>query len=867
MFLFKGSPSPRSRQSSIDTPPLDDSISESSSAKQPSETTSIEVADLPARGERLPHGKRGSVFTLRSRSNTTASTNSSFLSFSSTMTPPEMFSRRSSQDLKVINDVHSVFDVKSGKSKGFFLKGRSKRRESGRLNYSPSMDFASARDSHKTHDSFTMLAQIPDVPFVEPDCKWAVSSSYHRVNHVEVQHRKSYISAPFDFQHLTHTQKDQLPALFESNDNQLVNEYWTVRASQVPSRELHGIRAENIRPGPLQSPPKLRSKLSKDLRFASHPSQDPSIAIRRNRSIESFSQPLSRARSPTVTSIPVTPPPRMSSRMAVSRIEDVSPKSSTSSAHVIAAIIPGNIDRSVVCPWESIDSLDDITPSSEQRTNVIQSSSQILHAVTTPDDTAVPALSPEFTPDLDHIPEEPDGYFPSWKEAPLIDRSASEARLRRSAILAVPARSASRPSPYFPKVVTPTNLGTRPTSRPASCMSDTLGLGSPFGSPPLASPDIDSARDSKCWSPREDLDPCWEDVIDFACENAWDAESELDKGRQTETEEALVRNEQQLAPWSTSAGELQQNNTECGYRPEILKHTGMKPRNVPAALRPSLLVPSHLAVPEMDLPSAHSVSTASDSAVTPVDGFPLGPSDRMKHYSNGVFAEGLVSTPSLLVPNDFRYQMMREEMYNELSDYESSDRHYPLVDSIPGSKRSSTTRLSKTSSNDSSVRSGPNSLVLSIRQSASSSGSLPELVYSRRNVHGSTVVEQLVEQVASISPRLPSNDSSKDGFMLSNDSSQIPTQEYDDTDTSGTPTPPASAQNVPQSAVIHHERSASESAAKLLFDAPKSAPLPEEPPALPSRHRSQSLSAKRASKATYTLSLFPTPPKPRKIVN
>lgn len=57
---------------------------------------------------------------------------------------------------------------------------------------------------------------------------------------------KSSISPPFNFQHVTHTKKKNLPALDTVNEKDLNKEFWAASSSQAPRRQLQGIEAEDL---------------------------------------------------------------------------------------------------------------------------------------------------------------------------------------------------------------------------------------------------------------------------------------------------------------------------------------------------------------------------------------------------------------------------------------------------------------------------------------------------------------------------------------------------------------------------------------------------------------------------------------------
>lgn len=58
---------------------------------------------------------------------------------------------------------------------------------------------------------------------------------------------KQAISPPFNFMHVTHTEKSKLPALDTVDEKDLPGEFWSVSAYQRPRRHLHGIKAEDLR--------------------------------------------------------------------------------------------------------------------------------------------------------------------------------------------------------------------------------------------------------------------------------------------------------------------------------------------------------------------------------------------------------------------------------------------------------------------------------------------------------------------------------------------------------------------------------------------------------------------------------------------
>lgn len=64
---------------------------------------------------------------------------------------------------------------------------------------------------------------------------------------LDYQHRKkSSISPPFNFQHVTHTAKKHLPKLETVDEKDLKTKFWAVNAYQKPKEEVHGIKVEDL---------------------------------------------------------------------------------------------------------------------------------------------------------------------------------------------------------------------------------------------------------------------------------------------------------------------------------------------------------------------------------------------------------------------------------------------------------------------------------------------------------------------------------------------------------------------------------------------------------------------------------------------
>lgn len=402
-------------------------------------------------------------------------------------------------------------------------------------------------------------------------------------------------------------------------------------------------------------------------------------------------------------------------------------------------------------------------------------------------------------------------------------------------------------------------------------MSETLGSTTITRRASIRRPPA-SRRKSNTWRVIEES---WEDDIDYIYDNALEADCDFDWDRASddgayEDRDRTPEQQDHLRPSSATS-----QGTQTASVVSDDEHIP-RARFFPGAFRPSLLVPCASSVPELESRSAISASTAESGAHTPCDFF-----NSLEHHQSQ-FSEGYNLNPTLLAPPEFKDEVNHEEMYHDLlAEYESSDRHFPLLDatrSIASSTRSSHVRSSKRSSYDSSLMScgqGSGSWSSPMRRSASSSGSLPELVHSRRARRDfSVMVDQLSEQVASFASfgedddECDDNDTTPPG-RVSQDrtffASEEDEQQQNDVIPSIEVEVRASLELARQGstrstrAPLHHKYASSDGVAKLM-----ASPLPatpESPQGPKTRGRSASSSnAVRGNRQPY-LSLFPSPPK------
>jgi hypothetical protein len=370
------------------------------------------------------------------------------------------------------------------------------------------------------------------------------------------------------------------------------------------------------------------------------------------------------------------------------------------------------------------------------------------------------------------------------------------------------------------------------------------------------------------------MEDSWEDDVDYIYDNALEADCDFDWEQTSEdgdVSEDRDRTPEQRDHVRPSAVLSQNTETSASMSQE-------GPTFFTGSFRPSLLVPSANSIPELESRSTMSASTADTGIQTPSDFF--NPMDhRQPQLNDDEF------NPALLVPPEFKDNISREEMYDDiLDDYAGSDRHFPLLEnsqSVTSSSRSSRVRSSKRSSYDSSLMSssgqGSGSWSSPVRRSASSSGSLPELIHSRRSRRDPNMtVDQLSEQVAAFSSL--GEDDTEDN---EDDDTTPPGRPVQDRTFFSSEDEEQRAQELRASiegevraslelarrgstrasrAPLHfHKYASSDGAAKLLASPMPATPELQQPPK--SRNRASSSSkAMRGNRQPY-LSLFPTPPK------
>ncbi|KAF1915619.1 hypothetical protein BDU57DRAFT_557724 [Ampelomyces quisqualis] len=641
----------------------------------------------PEESYRPYYSTRSSVFKLRSRSNTGASIKSTVL----TVSPIDMSHNDSSRPgTPLILHQCGTGDSELLGSRRSFFRGKKGKRLSDSV--SSNLVCAEYQGKDPGDKRMSMLRKVRR----RTDPSDESSEGF-----------KHLISSPFDFQHISHTDRQQVATFEQNSGNKLASglqqfpnfssEAFTDQEYQWPSVTNFG--------SPPQSP--LRSHQGPRQQQKTRP------ILRLARSVESFSRPGFNCRH----SQSVLATPRSACLSPLAAIDDV-PEDALEHDTRPAPFTSRSKRESGV--WHSFSA-----PASPdtQFSGLRDDASCFGHALTTPDDSALPAMHTSFSPSLDDVAEEPERFTrprpaprpptkgPTTPKSPKFATSIFTDK--RSPGKTTRSRGNSNRSP---RSCSERNL----TSRPLSQMSDTLGCLDPVRRGSIRKPAY-KRRQSNTWRAPESS---WEDDIDYIYEHALEADCDLDWDRSSDCTSEFDQSNENDRRVSGHVTQEPMTTSQSAFESSMQ----YQPRN----FRASLLVTN---VPELTPTSAESVSTMGTGLITHCDSM---------HARS--------QSPSLCVPQEHKGD--QDNMYeNPLTSYDDSERHYPALN--PRNSATSSAR-SRRSSYDSSLMSSVQSSGLwssPVRRSASSAGSLPDLVTCRRrdDLSSSLVIDQLSDSMASLS--------------------------------------------------------------------------------------------------------------------
>ncbi|KAJ8065269.1 hypothetical protein OCU04_005968 [Sclerotinia nivalis] len=449
---------------------------------------------------------------------------------------------------------------------------------------------------------------------------------------VSYRARKSTISGPYNFQHITHTQQNELPNLRQLPPTELVSGFSALRASQAPTNgNLKGIRARDLMfenfssvaidyapdvdaprsPTSPKSPscPVTPQRQTVHRASVTPPQNNPWRPINYSMSHDNLrSVPVRPSRSPESPHCTVNPPARTSSRAASSFFNHVDP----STALDFGPSLNANLQESA--PFDFTPQTHPSPPKWDRRESDV-SAKHLSHAVTTPGEEAWPLSAPlngKFGVDLADVPEEEEHARTRSRE------SSTDGELRLSKSVPGLRMRALEQAPHMPDM--PPILGR------LGSVDTTRFLKRP------TSPKLSLTTDS------------WEDAIDFCYMD------EAGEDWDYQHEETSEENKPVIAQAPTSLTQVEQ--------PAMDLHLDNQRHVSPGRFRPSLLVPAPFDLPALSPLS--NLSSASSFLPTPTDYFRPNHMRLNSHASSFKESDGFNLSPTLLIPSD-EYPLQSEQ--------------------------------------------------------------------------------------------------------------------------------------------------------------------------------------------------------------
>ena len=312
---------------------------------------------------------------------------------------------------------------------------------------------------------------------------------------------KRVISSPFGFQHIAHEGREQFPALRKLSHDGSVASILTKQSSWHATQSTNDVQEKGFISA-----------------FATPEVQGLGTSFTEQTPVNtSTSQPhATTIRQPMKFSNGMTPPPRSSSRNAVAGVNLTNSILDGGTANVYDRMNGSDAtqkEKDILKRYNSRGHNRQFAP--DMITTSVPRIMDLPHAVTTPDESAVPAASPSYSLDLDDVPEEGENYFfprssKSIMEGPLSESSISPQKSTKSL---QSWGSRSTVSDSFSTPCSPVRYSTsrkRETGRPTLITS--------------FAPDHMRRLSYQF----KDLDCSWEDDIDFCYENAAEADCDFD---------------------------------------------------------------------------------------------------------------------------------------------------------------------------------------------------------------------------------------------------------------------------------------------------------------------------------------------------
>lgn len=483
----------------------------------------------------------------------------------------------------------------------------------------------------------------------------------HKVEN-EVSNRKVKISGPYNFQHLTHTDRDEVPGLDPSRRLDLVTDFSGMRPSR-PRRptddSLNGFQSDelhfsNFSSEALHVQEDPSAGLHVSHRFEpqqpprSNPGQKwqkqvpPPVPTRSMKRAQSQDQmrfaPPRPPRSPAEHryASPIPPPPRMSSRTSMrpdgldpSHTTTAFPRPATSSGFrspkpFVSTPSPG-IPESSVASHRSPVAVDLDEAAANYR---------FSHAITTPDELAWPLSAGLVTTPLPDVPEEEENYFMSRRSRASVASNSSSLRGSHSVPLLRQLSQSHQAAAAAASTI----------QRPPSSASETLGKFDLFAAQrALRSMSEDGSvcdDDGPCDSWEDDIDYCYDHAAEADCDYAWERPS-CDLLRDEDQDDTQTLGDECVGPCLLSP--LDRFDMPALSPASQVSNATLNEVRTPTGLTTPLT--SNFSLPRRD------------SSVLLLRGHGRLPS----HADNYKESQEFCLSPTLLIPNDYHQQMLLHE--------------------------------------------------------------------------------------------------------------------------------------------------------------------------------------------------------------
>ncbi|KAE8413446.1 hypothetical protein BDV36DRAFT_35779 [Aspergillus pseudocaelatus] len=655
--------------------------------------------------------KRLSVFSSRSRSNTTTSTTSSRRSPASSMTSMDAASLPSSQDERT-NPTGVRSERQESMTKSLFSRGsRILRRQGSKFNIVATLDEEDELEREKSRFEVSDLF-----------------SRHHRSRQSDAHEQlKNLISDPFDFHHLTHTSPSHFQAMDRARENDLVTEFSAIRASQRPVTGLKGIRAEDLHfrdfssenlancgtsiardhavPASISPPGSPGTSSS-----AASPKQQDDRLRRESRVCENFSRPYPRVGATTPPGLAASPEISEPAPRAIDEILGLS-SPATYPEHVYSNDDDESQERRLL--HMNVESIflptieQDIIPNAQKDTIDFRTSSMSFT---------------NMSSDLDVLPEEEEATHSRETLASSVEETNSRSQSRLSS----PPTELQSTSVVRPK----SNLSVYVTEELSKKVAEALG--SPtlpqyrqHGAPPhdqRLDGMVKRTASVRRRATYETIYESWDADIDYCYEHAAESNCNFDWARNS-------FDEPQQDPIDVPITSSQVDPVNEADKIHLLPAAHLSTSTVPGLdLEPS---------PPPSFPSAQVSLTPSTASYEIEESVSQRNSDYFQPVSSSMF------------PSTLGKHMTHDTLYEEyLAGDAESDRHFSFCSQgviqpmeQPVSPRSSFSPISKCNSEESLILSRAASIVRKHRSSVSTT-SVPELVHSLANSRELSTMDQ-----------------------------------------------------------------------------------------------------------------------------